>query len=356
MSGRDGSSGPRAHRARPAVTLLLLAPVLGELVSGHQSPLEFLNPITFTVLALPYGFGALLCRELWVRWGGGWQRLLLLALAYAIYEEGLVARSVWDPEWAELGVIGAYSFRGGVTWTWAAALLHFHVTVSIGASVIVAHLIHPGHRHEPWLTSRQLAWCAIGLAAWMPALMVLHPFVPSVGAWLAATIGIAGLAIVAYRLPASRPRPDGGRPVPSLWYGLVTAASTTLVFLVVFALPEWSPSWLPPWPVSLAVVVAVDAASAWWVLRWSRGGRAMDDRRKLALVGGVLVFYLAFNVAQDLEGPFTGRSVVAALCAAGLWWLGRAIDERARGPNPQRAAPAKEALHQSGGGSRRPRQ
>jgi hypothetical protein len=75
----------------PALALLLLAPVLGELVSGHMSPLEFLDPGRFLLLALPYGLGALVCRELKVRWGKGWLAFLLLAVAYGLYEEGVVA-------------------------------------------------------------------------------------------------------------------------------------------------------------------------------------------------------------------------------------------------------------------------
>lgn len=142
---------PEGWRSRvgPGVTLLLLAPTLGELVSGHQTLFEFLNPVSFLVTALPYGFGALVCRELTVRWRKGWLCLVLLALAFGIYEEAIVARSFWDPKWSELGALGDYSYRGGVTWTYAAVLLHFHVTISIVSSVLVAHLIHPNERGDP---------------------------------------------------------------------------------------------------------------------------------------------------------------------------------------------------------------
>jgi hypothetical protein len=50
-------------RIAPGVALLLTAPVIGELVPGHQAPAEFFNPVVFAALALPYGCGALLCRE-----------------------------------------------------------------------------------------------------------------------------------------------------------------------------------------------------------------------------------------------------------------------------------------------------
>jgi hypothetical protein len=56
-------------RLSPGVALLLLGPVLGELVSGHQTLFEFVNPLAFVLSALPYGFGAIITvpgpREPW---------------------------------------------------------------------------------------------------------------------------------------------------------------------------------------------------------------------------------------------------------------------------------------------------
>ena len=316
------------HRVGPGVTLLFLAPLLGELVSGHQSLFQFVNPISFVLLALPYGFGALLCRELMVRWRKGWLALLLLALAYGIYEEALVARSIWDPHWAELGAIGDYSFWHGVTWTFAAVLLHFHVTVSIGASVVLAHLIHPHRRHDVWLSPRQLMLCVVGLVLWMPALMLLHPFRPPAWALTVAVLSIACLVILARQThdPAIRPLPE--RSVPPVWYGILAALNTTLVFAVVFMLPEAAPPWLPPWPVSLGVVLVADAVTGWVVLRWSGGARRWDDRHKLALVIGVLAFFIVFGGLQDLEEGFGGHVIVAILTVIALWWLWRATVRR----------------------------
>lgn len=309
-------------RVGPALTLLFLAPVLGELVSGHQSLFEFVNPITFLVLALPYGFGALLCRELMVRWRKGWLCLLLLGLAYGIYEEALVARSVWDPEWAELGAIGAYSFWHGITWTYAAVLLHFHATVSIGASVVLAHVVYPERRHEPWLTWPWFACCGLGLALWMPALMLLHPFRPPAWALVAAVLSLVGLVVLSRRVrdPVVVPRPE--RSVAPRWYALVAALNTTAVFVVVFVLPEAAP-WLPPWPVSLGLVLLADVVTAWLILRWSGGGRRCDDRHKLALVTGVLAFFVVVGSAQDLEERFGGHVIVGILTVAALWRLWR---------------------------------
>lgn len=316
------------NRVPPGVTLLFLAPVMGELVSGHQSLFQFVNPLTFVLLALPYGFGALMCRELAVRWRKGWLALLLLAIAYGLYEEGLVARSIWDPQWAELGALGAYSVWHGVTWTYAAVLIHFHVAVSIGGSVMLAHLLYPTRRRERWLSSAGLAWCVLGLALWMPVLMLLHPYRPPMAALAATVLAIASLVILARRLPDPALQTHPARSVAPVWYGLVAASNTTVVFVVIFMLPESAPAWMPPWPVSLGVVLLADAVSAWLVLRWSGGGSCWTDRHKLALVTGVLAFFIVFDAFRDFEGGFGGRAIVAAVATAAVWWLWRVTRER----------------------------
>ena len=147
----------------PGLTLLLLAPVLGELVSAHQSPLEFINPLNFLILSLPYGFGALICRELVVRWKKGWLSLLLLGVAYGIYEEALVVYSIFDPNWTELGNLARYGFFAGVNWTWGLLTVHFHALISIAASVVLSELLFPERRGEPWLGRKALIGCFAGL-------------------------------------------------------------------------------------------------------------------------------------------------------------------------------------------------
>jgi len=53
-------------RVPPWLVLLLLAPLLGEIVSGHQPPLELLNPLSVILLMLPYGLGALIAAKSFV--------------------------------------------------------------------------------------------------------------------------------------------------------------------------------------------------------------------------------------------------------------------------------------------------
>lgn len=81
--------------------------------------------------------------------------LLLLGLAYGIFEEGLMVRSFFDPHWMDLGSLGVYGRVAGVNWVWAYHLTVFHAVVSILASVRFVEILVPERRRESWVTSRK---------------------------------------------------------------------------------------------------------------------------------------------------------------------------------------------------------
>ncbi len=150
---------PTSHsKIPPALALFIIAPVFGELFSGSSPLNEFINPLTFLTLALLYGCGAILCRELVVRWRKGWPSLLLLGLAYGIYEEGLLVQSFFDPTWMDLGSLAVYGRVAGVNWVWAEHLTIYHALVSIAASIAFVEILYPAQRRERWLKSRRWWW------------------------------------------------------------------------------------------------------------------------------------------------------------------------------------------------------
>jgi len=89
-------SRKQAHFS-PAMVLLFLSPMIGELLSGSAPPAEFFHPLPFVLLVILYGVGAILARQLMVGWGKGWLTLLILGVAYGIAEEGLMCKSFYAP-------------------------------------------------------------------------------------------------------------------------------------------------------------------------------------------------------------------------------------------------------------------
>jgi hypothetical protein len=307
----------------PWLTLLLLAPLLGELVSGHQPPLELCNPISVVLLMLPYGLGALVCRELVRRWKKGWLSLVLLAAAYGLYEEAIVVRSFFDPNWMELNNLKPY-FALGVNWTYAEMLLHFHVLISIGASILLAEMLHPEARNESWLTNRGLAACILGLALWFPAGWLMTSYTPPWLGYAASWTAIAGLILAARFVPANVPPPAPGKVPPPFFFLLLGFANMTLFFVAVYALPE---TWTPPLWLSVIGLALLDALTLWLLLRWSGNGGSWDDRHKLAWAAGGLGFFIFFGFANDAE-KFAGRSCISAFAIIGLVLAGIWINRR----------------------------
>jgi len=337
----DGSGGTgTVKRIPPAVALLLLAPVLGELVSGHQAPLQFFNPILFTALALPYGCGALLCRDLTRRWHKGWLGFLFLSVAYALYEEGVVSRALFDPQWREAGVLAQYDHVAGVNWTYGIMLMHFHVAISMLSSVMLAELLYPERRHQPWLSNGQAALCGLVLALWAPVLALLaradEPlYVPSAVLWALTGLAIVGLALAARLLPAQPLRPVPHSAPRSRPFLILGALNMTAVFGTVFFLPEVGVR--SPLILSVAFLLALDGVTLWLLLSWSGHGFAWDDRHRLALVAGLLAFFLVFGVLSDLE-RFQGKSLVSLGVVLALLRLRRRVTERIGNRAPQAVA------------------
>ena len=138
----------------PAIVLLFLAPAIGELLSGSSPPTEFFTPFGFTILVLLYGGGAILCREIKVRWGKGAASLLLLGSAYAVLEEGIMVASFYNPAWPDLGVLGLYGRWLGVNWVWLVELTIYHAIISITIPVTLVELVYPNQQGKPWLGKR----------------------------------------------------------------------------------------------------------------------------------------------------------------------------------------------------------
>jgi hypothetical protein len=300
-------------RIPPWMFLLFIAPLLGEIVSGHQPPLELCNPISVLLLMLPYGFGALICRELVRRWKKGWLSLILLAVAYGVYEEGIVVRSFFNPNWIELENLKPY-YVLGVNWTYSEMLIHFHVLVSIAASILLAEMLYPEQQKDNWLSNKGLIACIVGLGLWFPAGWLMSSYVPPLAGYLLSWSAIAGLILAAYFVPVGVPAPIKKDPPHPFFFLLLGFANMTLFFVVVYVLPEIV---IPPLLLSIIGLAFLDGLTLWLLLYWSGNVGAWNDRHRLAWVAGGLGFFILYNFTSDVEA-FAGRSVVSVIAILSL--------------------------------------
>lgn len=279
----------------PALVLFVAAPVFGELFSGSSPLNEFINPVTFATLALLYGCGAVLCRELVIRWHKGWFSLFLLGMAYGIFEEGLLVQSFFDPIWQDLGSLAVYGRAAGVNWVWAEHLTIFHALVSISASIAFVEILYPERRRETWIQSRGWWWLNwAGLLGIYAVWEVMTTYNPGIWKWLS-WLAVLLLVLAARLIPQHPRQVSSGQPARPLVFWLLGFLGMLFQFVIVYSPSERQTL---PYQWTMLILAGYDAVIFWLVWRWSVRCAAWDDRHRLALIVGALCLFL-------ILGPLT---------------------------------------------------
>jgi hypothetical protein len=321
----------RLANLTPAQALFFLSPLLGEVVSSYLSPLEIINPLIFVITVVPYGCGALIVRELIVRYRKGWISLVLLGLAFGLFFEGIVTRVIFNPNWEDLGALADYTHTRGVNWTLAVGITHFQAAVSIISAVLLAEMIFPEQRHESWISTRARIRGGVALPGWTLVIGAFVPFIPPLPGALGLIGLVAALMALALTIPAEPFAPRQRPAPPPVVFALIGGIGMTLIMVGTYIVPEFDSR--PPMPVMFVTLLAVMGVELGTLTLLNNGGAAWTDRQRLALVIGFLAFFLVFGIGQDLEG-FTGRSVVSIVTVWQLRHLWRRIVARERGESP----------------------
>ena len=136
-------------RISPAIGLFFLAPLVAEFLLGNIA----IDGLAGLIILAPlYGGGAVLIRESVRRAGRGWPSIVLLALAYGIFEEGLVTQSLFDPNYvgADLLRVTFVPALGIGVW-WTLFVLTLHTVWSISVPIALVEALTPRRRTTPWL-------------------------------------------------------------------------------------------------------------------------------------------------------------------------------------------------------------
>lgn len=302
-------------RYGPVLLLFFLSPVLGELISGSAPPVEFFRPFPLLVLASLYGSGAILVREITVRWGKGWPTIFTLGLAYGLLEEGLMVKSFFDPEWMDLGVLGTYGRWAGVNWVWSLDLMIFHSVISIAVPIFLAEYIFRARRREPWLGQIGMAvFCLLLLAVTLLGYFALTTYRPPAVLYTLAILVTLGLILLAKRMPVTWFTIRTGAAKNPRWFGILGFAAVAVFYLyLLFSLPS----------MGIPVLTTILLTLAWmgivfWIVRQISGGGAWLEKHQLALVNGVLVFFALLAPIQEADAARTDDPT-------GMTWVGIAL-------------------------------
>jgi hypothetical protein len=300
-------------RSLPAIGLFFLAPLIAEFLLGDL-PITFLPALI--VLAPMYGGGALLIREVTRRTRRGWPTILVLALAYAIFEEAFTTQTLFNPNYLHLNLHllePAYIPALGISVWWTLFVLTLHTVWSISVSIALAEALTPARATEPWLGAIGLTVTALlfalGAAASTGTTLKQDPFHASIAQFVWSAVFCLAAIAAAFLLPrGAESRVHAIAPTP--WLPGAAALIAGSVFIT--APKEWGWS-------AVAIYLVLDAAMIALVSRWSRSD-GWGALHRLALAGGAA---LAYAWHAFIQAPAVGKAdavdrVGNAVFAAGL--------------------------------------
>lgn len=302
----------------PAITLLLLAPIVAEVLFG-ATRLSVIYVLIPEIMV--WGCGALIIRDIVRRWRAGWASMILLGLALAVAEECVTQQTSLAPL---VGTRHVYGRFFGVNWVYLLALLVYECVWVVLVPVGITELIFPDRQHEPWLRKLGLAISGVvfligSYIAWYAWTQRARPLVFHVPKYQPPLLDIAiALAVIvllvlaAFRLRSFRlSEPGRASSPPRPWLlGLVTFLLSLPCFLLTFVAYGGTPN-LPLW-VPIAGGIAWAVLSLMIVARWASGS-GWGEMHRFALVFGALL------------ASMSAGYIILAGGALLMDWIGKAI-------------------------------
>lgn len=320
------------RRMVPALTLILAAPMIAEVLPGATRLSSiFVLPIEMGI----WGIGALLIRGLVRRFKLGWANMLLLALALSVAEEFLIQQTSVAPLVIQLVKGAPYARDFGVNWLYLLWALGYESVLVVLIPVMATELMFPARREQTWLSKAGVIVCALIFAAccylawfsWtqMARVKIFHlpPYTPTLPL-LAFGIGAIVLLLLAALGPFRRRLAQPAQPLtppPALVLALIAALIATLWYGLVVAAFRAAPQ-LPPLLIAALALLLAGLGAALFA-RWSAHASWSGKRFAVvagALLGSMAIGFVGFIGAStlDLYGK-AGFNLVAAVLLIVLW-------------------------------------
>jgi hypothetical protein len=298
------------------ITLFFVAPFVAEYLLGDL-PLKLL-PVLL-LMAPMYGGGAVLIRDLTRRAGRGWPTMLMLGVAYALLEEGLITQSLFNHDYLKMHMHlldHAYIPVLGISAWWTLLMLNLHMFWSMGVSIALVEAMYPAEADAPWLGRAGdgvvEAFFVLGPVANFAIGFKQNHFLASNAQLISVCVLVIVVAVSAFLIPAAGPRVVGGS-VPKAW---ITGAVALVFGMGLMSVP---PTW--SWG-AVAAMLALDAV--FLILVWIFSRRlAWSAMHTVSLGGGGALVYgiHAFMQKPLVPGALVWARIGNAVFFAVAIWL-----------------------------------
>ncbi|HEY3390440.1 MAG TPA: hypothetical protein VGK38_12750 [Prolixibacteraceae bacterium] len=240
---------------KPILTLYVLSPLIAELLFG-STPVSRSVQLIFE--SLLYGSGVLLVREFARRQRLGWTSIILLGIAFGVVEECILLQSAFNPQF--LGNDLSFGRSGGVNWVWGQYIIGYHAIWSIAIPILVAELIYPDRKTQPWLNKTGIAITSsiylFSCVAFYSTFVKLSGFTTSFIHYLVAGVLAFVLIVLAVYLPSRISVKSASKKPAPFVIGIIAFAGST-IWLILFSLLFKQGVGLPAWIVQLSGILIV---------------------------------------------------------------------------------------------------
>ena len=318
------------YRLLPALSLLVLAPLVAELLPGAT---RMSSAFVFPIEMLIWGSGAVFARYFVRRFRLGWFNLVLLAVALSMAEELLIQQTSFASLVIQLkGVEYARAF--GFNYVYFIWAVLYEAIFVVLIPVALCEMIFPNRREENWLNIQGMipllvlflpacyaAWYGWNMSA-RPMVFHLPPYVLPVNLAVTGAVALAAVLLLALG-PARRVLAAPAKaltPPHPVVLALLSVLTSGLIFGLLALALGIAPQIPPAVPVAaglgLAVVMLVFVPRWLASPRWTTGH--MIAMTYSMVWGNCALMFLAF---QDGGFDFYGKVVLDVLGALLMIWL-----------------------------------
>ena len=329
----------RAGYKGPIWTLILLAPLIAEVLSG-STRLSFI--FVYIPEVMVWGCGTLLCRELVRRWRAGTTSLLLLGLALSVAEEFVIQQTSIAP----LPFPGANADYGrfvGVNWLYFLFMLGYESVWVVVVPITATELLFPMRRSQSWLRKGGIiAVCSVfafgSFIAWLSWTQfarrnmhaaIYHPPLIALASGVAAILLLIGLSHALRGVGGEMGASASSAPASQLiaWFAGIAALVMGCAWFKLIAMlftPIHTAVWIP------LTAGFAGAGLSYMLFRALSSGAWSDMQRWAVSFGATLACMAASSISSAgyKHSDFVAKIVIDALSFIALLLLGMKVRKR----------------------------